>query len=425
MGIKDEMYVSYVIIPTKDRDQIILVPSLTRSSLREFMMKYHVLVDLVRREARVYLPDVGSPSLDVMQIDEAGKPTPVSLEEFMTGATPKPKPKAVNFSVVPEIEVIEVSEGEDCDSDRTDDGMSCDTFDPTAPTAPKATLTWEPSVPITVDDEAWIAISSTRDLPPLDHLHPLLLPEEFDQLRGIILGNLNNFAKDKLVIGCTNIVEHSIEIVDRAEPHKEVLRRLNPEKQRQADEQVADLLHLGVIEPARSPWGSGIVMAKKKDPKVLRMCLDFRNLNAVTIKDAYPLPRIDGTITSLGGARFFTTLDFGSTLWQIVMKQIDKPKTAFATKGVLYQWTRVPFGLCNATASFQRLMNIVLKGIPQEPGNMVLCDIDDILIATTTVEQHLEKLDQVFARIAAAELKCQPSKCNLMHTKATFLGRII
>ena len=276
-----------------------------------------------------------------------------------------------------------------------------------------------------MDDEAWIAVSSTRDLPPLDHLHPLLLREELDQLRGIILGNLNAFAKDKLDIGCTNIVEHSIELVEGAEPHKEVLRRLNPEKQRQTDEQVADLLHLGVTEPARSPWGSGIVMAKKKDPKVLRMCIDFRNLNAVTIKDAHPLPRFDATIISLGGARFFTTLDFGSASWQIVMKLSDEPKITFATKGGLYQWTRMRFALYNATASFQRLMNIVLKGIPQEPGNMVLCYVDDILIVTTAVEQHLEKLDQVFARIAAAGIKFKNSKCNLLHTNATFLGRII
>ncbi len=251
----------------------------------------------------------------------------------------------------------------------------------------------------------------------LDHLHSLLVPEE---LRGFILGNLNAFAKEKLDIGCTSIVEHSIELVEGAEPHKEVLRRLNSEKQPQTDEQVADLLHLGVIEPARSPWGSGIVMAKKKDSKVFRVCIDFRNLNAVTVKDAYPLPRIDDTVTSLGGARFFTTLDFGSAFWQIVMKYSDRPKTAFATKGGLYQWNRMPFGLCNATASFQRLMNIILRDISQEPGNMVLCYVDDILIATTTVEQHLEKLDQVFNRIAAGGLKCKPSKCNLMHNKATF-----
>ncbi len=106
-------------------------------------------------------------------------------------------------------------------------------------------------------------------------------------------------------------------------------------------------------------------MAKKKEPKVLRMCIDFPNLSAVTIKDAYLLPRIHDTITSLGGARFLTNLDFGSAFWQIVMNKSDKPKTAFATKGGLYQWTRMSFGLCNATVTFQRLMSIILRGIPQ------------------------------------------------------------
>ncbi len=191
------MYVSYVIKPTKDRDQIILG--------REFLMKYHVLVDLVRREARVYLPVGGSPSLDGMLINEAGKPTPVTVEEFVTEAMPRPRLRAVTFSTQPETEVMEVTE-EDCGSDQTDDGMSCDTFDPTAPSAHKNVLVWEPSIPIAMDDEAWITVSSGRDLPPLDHLYQLLLPEEFNLLRSIILGNLHAFAKDKLDIGCTNIV---------------------------------------------------------------------------------------------------------------------------------------------------------------------------------------------------------------------------
>ena len=156
MGIKDEMYVSYVVIPTKDRDQIILG--------RECMTKYHVLVVLVRREARVYLPDGGSPSLDVMQIDEAGEWTPVTLEEFVTRGICRPRGRAVTFSTQPEMEVMEVTAGED-DTDQTDDGMSCDTFDPAAPTAPKEILIWEAAVPIAVDDEAWMSVSSTRDIP--------------------------------------------------------------------------------------------------------------------------------------------------------------------------------------------------------------------------------------------------------------------
>ena len=100
-----------------------------------------------------------------------------------------------------------------------------------------------------------------------------------------------------------------------------------------------------MIEPARFTWGSVIVMAQKKDAKVLRKVIDFRNLNAVTVSDVYLLPRIEGTVVSLVGVRFFTTLDFGSGFRQIVTKNSDRPKTAFATKAGLYQWTSIPFGL--------------------------------------------------------------------------------
>ncbi len=107
-----------------------------------------------------------------------------------------------------------------------------------------------------------------------------------NQLRGIIVHNLLAFASDKYVLGCTHLIEHKIDLVEGAKPHKETLRRLNPEKQRQADEQVQALLELGVIEPEQSPWASGIVMAKKKEPGVLRMCIDFRMLNEQTVSDA-------------------------------------------------------------------------------------------------------------------------------------------
>ncbi len=143
---------------------------------------------------------------------------------------------------------------------------------------------------------------------------------------------MDAFAKDKYDIGCTTHLQHEIELVKGAKPHKEPLRRLNPEEQRQADEQVAALLKLGVIEPENSPWGSGIVMAKKKDPREYRMCIDFRMLNAQTIGHAFQLPRIDETITSLGSARFFTSLEMGSAFWQIILRLCDRWKTAFATK---------------------------------------------------------------------------------------------
>ena len=265
----------------------------------------------------------------------------------------------------------------------------------------------------------------TRDIPPTDHLLQFLTMEEMNQFRGIIVHNLLAFVSDKYDLGCTHLIEHKTDLVEGAKPHKETLRRLNPEKQRQADEQVQALLELGVIEPAQSPWASGIVMAKKKEPGVLRMCIDFRMLNELTVGDAYPLPRIDDTVTGLGSARVFTSIDISNAFWQIITRKADGYKTAFATKKGLYQWTRMPFGLCNATATFQRLMNMVLRDIKQEYGNVVLCYVDDILIATTTVEQHLEKLDQVFQCLAAAGLKCKPAKCSFMKGKINLLGRVI
>ena len=153
-------------------------------------------------------------------------------------------------------------------------------------------------------------------------------------------------------MGCTDLTQHEIEMVEGAVPHKEPSRRLSPEKQRQAREQVDEYLEKGVIEPSKSPWGSGIVTVTKKGTAELRMCVNFRNLNACAVKDAYPLPRIDDSITNLGDARYFTVLDICRAFWQVRMRDADKHKTAFSTPRGLFQWTRMSFGLCSATATF-------------------------------------------------------------------------
>ncbi len=112
--------------------------------------------------------------------------------------------------------------------------------------------------------------------------------------------------KSKNEMRCTDPIQHETDLVEGAIPHKESSRRLSPENQRQPSEQVEELLEKGVIEPSKSPWGSGIVMVTKKGTTELRMCGDFRNLNACTVKDAYPLPRTDDSITNLGDAKYFT-----------------------------------------------------------------------------------------------------------------------
>jgi hypothetical protein len=199
---------------------------------------------------------------------------------------------------------------------------------------------------------------------------------------------------------------------------------LAPEKLRQANEQLDALIEMGVVVPSKSPWASAIVMAKKKGNN-LRMCIDFRNLNEVTIKDAFPLPRIDDSLAKLGSAKYFSGVDVSNAFWQIPLREQDQHFTAFAHPKGLFHWTRMPFGLCNATATFQRLMSVVLKNVQMTYGNVVLSYVDDLLVATTTIDGHLDQLDVVFRALREAGLKLKPEKCDLFKDHIKFLGRVV
>ena len=159
----------------------------------------------------------------------------------------------------------------------------------------------------------------------------------------------------------------------------------------------------------------------EKERGQLRFCCDFRYLNAVTIKDAYPIPRIDESLSQLGDAKFFTTLDLGSAFWQVPLRKKDREKTGSACELGLYQWKRMPFGLCNATATFQRLMAQALTRVTKKYGNLVMCYV---VIATPTLEDHIDRLDEVFGCMKRAGLKCKPSKCEIL-TCEKFLGRMV
>ena len=169
--------------------------------------------------------------------------------------------------------------------------------------------------------------------------------------------------------------------------------------------QVQQMLASDVIRPSNSPWASPVVMVNKKDGS-LRFCVDFRQLNAATVKDAYPLPRIDDLLDALHGARWFSTLDLKSGYWQVPIMERDKEKTAFRTSsGQLYEFNQVPFGLCNAPATFSRLMDRVLSGLHWET---CLFYFDDIIVFSSTWEEHLARLRQVFERLRHADLKLGP-----------------
>ena len=183
--------------------------------------------------------------------------------------------------------------------------------------------------------------------------------------------------------------------------------------------QVQQMLFSGVARPSNSPWASPVVMVKKKDGS-LRFCVDFRQLNAATIKDAHPIPRIDDLLNALHGARWFSTLDLKSGYWQVPIQEQDKEKMAFRTSsGQLFEFNQVPFGLCKAPATFSRLMDRVLAGLHWET---CLFYLDDIIVFAATWEEHLARLRQVFERLRHAQLKLGAEKCTFAAKEVSYLG---
>ena len=184
---------------------------------------------------------------------------------------------------------------------------------------------------------------------------------------------------------------------------------------------IEEMLSQGIVQPSQSPWASPIVLVKKKDVG-LRFCVDYRQLNRVTKPDVFPLPRIDDTVDMLSGAKYFTTLDLASGYWQVCMDHASQEKTAFITHSGLYEFKKMPFGLVNAPATFQRLMEVVLSGLARD-GCMVY--LDDILVFGRTVKEHNDNLAKVFERLRSAGLTLKPKKCKLVQVEVCYLGHIV
>ena len=181
------------------------------------------------------------------------------------------------------------------------------------------------------------------------------------------------------------------------------------------------MLATGVIEASESPWSSPVVLVTKKEGLV-RFCIDYRKLNDITIKDSYPLPRIDDCLDSLRGSQWFSTLDLASGYWQMEMHPDDKEKTAFACQSGLFQFNVMPFGLTNAPSSFEQLMDKVLSGLQFE---ICMVYLDDIIIKSSDFSSHLTHLRIVFDRLRKAGLKLSPKKCYIFQPKVDFLGHVV
>ena len=221
-------------------------------------------------------------------------------------------------------------------------------------------------------------------------------------------------------LGSTNLVQHHIDTGD-SDPIRQPPRRAPWHQKPVIESEIRKMLKEGVIEPADGPWASPIVLVRKKDGTV-RFCVDFRKVNQVTKKDAYPIPRIDDSLDALSGSQFFSTLDLVSGYWQVDVHPKDKEKTAFGTHMGLFQFRKMPFGLCNAPSTFERLMERVLKGLQ---WHICLLYLDDIVVFSTDFQTHLERLRTVFGRMRSAQLKMKAKKCHLFRTEVEYLGHII
>lgn len=220
---------------------------------------------------------------------------------------------------------------------------------------------------------------------------------------------------DKL--GCTHLVEHVIR-TDSA-PIKQRYYPLSPALQKIVNEELNDMLAKDIVEPSTSPWSSPIVMVKKGDGS-WRFCVNYKRLNAVSVPDAYPLPYVSSILDKLRDARYLTTLDIKSAYWQIPVAKESRPCTAFTVPNRgLFQFKRMPFGLHSAPATWQRLADTVLK---TDLESYVFIYLDDLIVCTSSFEEHLEVLKTVLGRLKEAGLTLNREKCVFCRPELRYLG---
>ncbi|GJW50731.1 putative reverse transcriptase domain-containing protein [Tanacetum coccineum] len=229
------------------------------------------------------------------------------------------------------------------------------------------------------------------------------------------------FPEDLPGLPPTRQVEFQIDLVPGAAPVARAPYRLVPSEMKELSEQLKELSNKGFIRPSSSPWGASILFVKKKDGS-FRMCIDYRELNKLTVKNRYPLPRIDDLFDQLQGSSVYSKIDLRSGYHQLRVQEEDIPKTAFRTRYGHYEFQVMPFGLTNAPAVFMDLMNRVCKPYLDK---FVIVFIDDILIYSKNKQEHEEHLKLILELLKKEELYAKFSKCEFWIPKVQFLGHVI
>ena len=216
-------------------------------------------------------------------------------------------------------------------------------------------------------------------------------------------------------------VDHAIELVADVALIAKSPYRHSLAQSVELENQINDLLNKGYIRPSKSPWGDPVLFTKKKDGS-FRLCVDYRGLNKLTIKNKFPLPRVDNIFDHLYGSKIFSKIDMRSGYHQIRIKESDIPKIGFRSRLGHYDYVVLPFGLTNAPATFKTLMNSLFR---KYLGKFVLVFMDDILIYSTNIEEHKIHLKQIFEVLRENKLYAKLSKCAFFTSQVEFLGHVI
>ncbi|UYV73036.1 K02A2.6-like [Cordylochernes scorpioides] len=250
-------------------------------------------------------------------------------------------------------------------------------------------------------------------------INPDLSSEERNQVLMLLYEYKEMFAAPDDYKGRTHLVRHKIktnsDIPIRKNPYRVSLR-----EREIINNQIDKMLKKGIISHSSSPWASPVILVKKKDG-TFRFCVDYRNLNSITVKDQYPLPRIDDCFDSLHGSRYFTSLDLCSGYWQVEVEEQDREKTAFVTPDGLYHFNVLPFGLCNGPATFERLMDNILR---THKWKICLCYLDDVIVFSEDLPSHLTRLKTILGCLRKAGLTLNLSKCRFAYEELLLLGHV-
>ena len=240
------------------------------------------------------------------------------------------------------------------------------------------------------------------------------------QLRKVIQKYQHLCAIEDTKLGKTNVVKHQIPTGDH-EPISQKAYRVDDRKRKIIKEEIDKMLKDNIIRESHSPWSSPVVIVTKKDGSN-RFCVDYRKINNITITDAHPLPRIDDLLEQFRKAKWFSSIDLASGYWQIAMDENDREKTAFTSYLGLYEFNVMPFGLKNAPPTFQRMMNKILR---EWLYDFVVVYIDDIMIYSTTFEEHMNHIDKVLGKLHETSLMLKLKKCKWCETDIEFLGHVV